>query len=340
MGDALFVDAMQASVDFFGPGAVEVPNYQDEIVDMVRRRGTLGQRIREERATGQPSRYFEQTRIVKGAFREPRTLQHTPGNDPTRRERFVTIKAIQGDISFGMFDVEVTRQQNMGSFPGLVAKDLEDTVQGCLYTSDDALWNGTDTSLVIPTSNEYVGLLTQINRTASIASTASIIDGLKAEVASLISQKLVTAKPTAIYVHPVLGDLIDQEERLNQRQIPTTTLNTATGGLTVNAIATQAGLLPLFPEPLLPGGVASTTESGKTDYNAVILTEPMVERHYVTSPRPRVFALGLDGGLATRYTVVLFDAVVAKGKANLTQAQNVTETSDTSYCHSVVTVVR
>ena len=335
-----FLD-LQGAADFLGPGALYVPEYQPEILDCVRRRGVLGQRIRATPATGQPSRYFEQTRIVSGGFQNPRSISYTPGADPTRRERSLHIKAIVAAISFGLFDVEVTRQQG-GQFSALVAKDILDTTTGILRTSDKAVMNGTDSSLTAPVTQEYVGLLTQINRTASIASSASIVDGLKAEVASIMSDDEFEARPTAIYLNPVLGDLIDQEERLNHRQMPRTVLNTVTGGLTVNALATQAGLLPLIPDWTVPNGVtgASATESGKTDYKALILTEELIERHYVTSADPRVFILGLEGNLATRYAVVLFDGIVAKGKADGATAQNVIEGTQTTYAHSIVTVVR
>jgi hypothetical protein len=136
--------------------------------------------------------------------------------------------------------------------------------------------------------------------------------------------------------------VMHQEERLNHRQMPTMALNQVSAGLVVNAIATQAGLLPLIPEWALLNGAtgASAIESGKTDYKAVILMESMVEYHYLTTPEPRVFVLGLEGHLATRYAIVMFGAPVAKGRANATQAQNVTETSIVTYAHSVVTVVR
>lgn len=336
----VFMDS-QAAADFLGPGALYKPEYQPEILDMVRRRGVLGQRIPAVPATGQPSRYFEQTRIARGGFQDPRSMNYTAGADPTRRERSLVIKAIVASIGFGLFDVEVTRQQG-GNFSGLVAKDINDTIEGTMSTSDEALWLGSDTSLTVPATIEYVGAVNQINRTASVSSTASIIDAVKAEVAALMAQKLVRVMPTAIYVNPVLGDLIDQEERLNQRQMPRTTLSEVTGGLTVNAIATQAGLLPIIPDPYLSNGVsgASSSESGKTDYKLMILSERLVERHYVTTPEPRVFVLGLEGNLATRYAVVLFDAVVFKGKADLATSQNTAEGTQTTYAHSYVTVVR
>lgn len=337
--------SMDAAADLIGPGALVTPMFQAEILDMVRRRGILGQRIRHVPATGQPSRYFEQTRIVEGQFQDPRGLQFAPTNDPTRRERFLTVKAIYGSIQFGLFDVEVTRQQ--GQFAYLVAKDINDTVEGCLKVSDYALWNGTDTNLLVPTTFQYVGAQNQINRTATIASTASIIDGLKAEVAALVAQYQFYVRPSAVYVTPQLGDLIDQEERLNQRQIPQTVLNTVTGGLQVNMLSTQAGALPIIPDPFVTQGPSggSTTESGKTDYTAYIVMEELFELHYVTTPEPRVFQLGLQGPLATQYAVVLFDGLIVKGKADISSAgypttQNQVEGTTVSYAHSKVTVVR
>lgn len=337
--DAAFHD-MSAAADFFGPGSIETPMYQTEILDMVRRRGVLGQRLRNEKATGQPSRYFEQTRIQGGEFQNPRNLSFGTSSDPTRRERYITLKAIAAGISFGIFDVELARQQ--GQFTQLTSKDLADTVEGVLRTSDLAIWSGSDTDLVVPTTIEYVGLLTQINRTFSIASNVSIIDALKAEVASMMANQAFTVKPTAIYCNPILADLIDQEERLNQRQMPQSVVNEVTGGLIVNALATQAGLLPIIPDWSLPNGAAgeSVVESGKTDYKVVILSEALVEYHYLTQAEPRVFVLGLEGNLATRYMIAMFGAPVAKGKANANQVQNVTETNQLTYAHSVGTVVR
>lgn len=332
--------SLEAAADAMGPGTIVVPMFQPQITDLVRKRGVLGQRIRTEPATGQPTRYFEQTRIVLGNFQNPNSLTFSPGNDPTRRERYATIKAIYGAIQFGLFQVELTRQQ--GQFGMLVAKDINDTVSGCLRTSDYGLWNGSDTNLIVPTTLEYMGILSQINRTASISSTVRIVDGLAAEVASLMAQINFDVMPTAIYVNPVLYDLINQEERLNQRQMPDVPLNHVVAGLVVKGIATAAGTLPLISDPFLVNGVtgASTSESGKTDYTAVIMTESLVEYHYVTSAEPRVYQLGLEGNLGTRYACVMFGAPVVKGNANAANAQNVAEGTTVTYAHSKVTVVR
>jgi len=53
--NAQFTD-INATADYIGPGAIEVPIYQTEILDLVRRRGVFGQRIKQVPATGHPSR--------------------------------------------------------------------------------------------------------------------------------------------------------------------------------------------------------------------------------------------------------------------------------------------
>lgn len=333
-----FID-LSAAADFVGPGAIETPKYEAEIIDMVRRRGYLGQRIKYESANGHPHRYFEQTRIIRGAFADPRAMSFSPGNDPTRRERAAMLKALYSPVLFGLFDVEVARQQ--GNFPQLLAKDIADAVEGVLYTSDVGLWNGTDTSLTVPATLEYVGGLTQVNRTFSVASTASIVDSITAEVADMMSDRNFAVRPTAIYANPKLIDLISQEERLNQRQMPSVPLN-VTGGIVVTGIATAAGVLPLIPDwSLFNGALAgSTTETGLTDYKCAVVTEDMIVFYFLTSQLPRIFSLGLEGDLATRYSCVYFGAPIFKGKADQATDQASVEGAQTSYAHSIGTIIR
>jgi hypothetical protein len=73
---ANFLD-IHAAADYIGPGAIEVPLYQTEILDIVRRRNLFGQRIKQVPATGHPSRYFEQTAIPNpstAGFVDPRNI--------------------------------------------------------------------------------------------------------------------------------------------------------------------------------------------------------------------------------------------------------------------------
>jgi hypothetical protein len=91
---ANFLD-IHSAADYIGPGAIEVPLYQTEILDIVRRRNMFGQRIKQVPATGHPSRYFEQTGIPNpstAGFVDPRNIV-APVVTPTRVERSVPLNA-------------------------------------------------------------------------------------------------------------------------------------------------------------------------------------------------------------------------------------------------------
>src|ERR1700692_249962 len=210
---ANFLD-LHAAADFLGPGAIEIERYQTEIVDIVRRRGVFGQRIKQVPATGHPSRFFEETAIASPTaaqgFMDPRNIAPTL-QAPTRVELAVPLKALVSQINYNLFDLEVTAQQSQ--FAYLQAKDLADSVDGLLRTHDVALWNGNDTSLGAPTTLQYFGVIGQIvagGNTTTIATTASIVDGIKSTIAQMVSSAAYAVRPTAIYSNPVLLDLIDR----------------------------------------------------------------------------------------------------------------------------------
>src|SRR5271165_5625719 len=176
---ANFLD-LHAAADFLGPGAIEINRYQTEITDIVRRRGVFGQRMKQVPATGQPSRFFEETAIASPtaaqAFVDPRTIVPTL-QAPTRVERTVPLKALVSQINYNLFDMEVGTQQSQ--FAYLQAKDLADAVDGLLRTHDVALWNGNDTSLSAPTTPQYFGAIGQIEaggNTVTVAKSAGTIE--------------------------------------------------------------------------------------------------------------------------------------------------------------------
>jgi hypothetical protein len=311
--NANFTD-LYATADFIGPGAIEVPIYQTEILDLVRRRGPFGQRIKQVPATGHPSRYFEETAIPAGTAAavfqtDPRNMVPTVVS-PTRVERAVPLKALMSQINYSLFDIELGNQQKQFSY--LQAKDLADTVDGILRTNDIALWNGTDTSLSAPTTPQYFGAIGQIvagGNTTTISATTSIVDGLKSTIAQMLANSSFGVRPTAIYANPVLLDLIDREMKTEFNVV----LNTKNieGGLTVKTLSTQAGDIPLIPEWTLP--YTGVPGSGSAVLPAYIVTEDLIEYHWLSDPNPRIFQLGTPGSLASQYVVVKFGAVVVKG---------------------------
>jgi hypothetical protein len=304
---------IHAAADYLGPGAVEVPMYHSEITDIVRRRGVFGQRIKQVPATGHPSRYFEETGIPSPAassgFVDPRNIV-APVVSPTRIERSVPLKALVAQINYNLFDIELGQQQSQ--FAYLQAKDLADTVDGVLRTHDVALWNGTDTSLSSPTTTQYFGAGAQIaggGNTVTIGTSQSIVDGFKSTIAQMVANSSFGVRPTAIYANPVLLDLIDREMKAEFNVV----LNTKeiSAGVSVKMLSTQAGDIPLIPEWTL--SYTGTPGSGTAVLPAYIVTEDMIEYHWLSDPNPRIFQLGVPGSLASQYVVVKFGGVVVKG---------------------------
>ena len=124
----------------------------------------------------------------------------------------------------------------------------------------------------------------------------------------MVASSSFDVRPTAIYANPVLLDLIDREMKAEFNVV----LSTAqiTGGLTVKMLSTQAGDLPLIPEWAI--GYTGTGGAGSV-LPAYIVSEDLIEYHWLTDPNPRVFALGLPSTLMTQSVVVKFGAVVVKG---------------------------
>lgn len=311
---AMFVGDISAAADYLAPGAIEINRYQAEIFDLVRRRFVFGQRINQVPATGQPSRYFEQLAIPTAAFTDPRVIS-TTASQPQRVERVVTLKALIAQINYSLFDVEVNQQQ--GQFAYLEAKDLTDTVDSVLKQHDLSLWTGNDTDLTVPTTVQYFGVSGQISRAASVGagptpvavlgSTASLVDGFKTAVAQMVARQDYEVRPSAIYMNPILADLFDQEAKTVQLYFNEVEV---IPGVIVKALPTQAGVLPLVPD----AGLSTTTGlGGTTQYAGIVVMEEFIEYHWLTSPVPRVFQLGLVGNLAGQFVIVKFGAVVVKG---------------------------
>lgn len=320
--------SLKGAADYLGPGAIEVPMYENEIFDIVRRTSIALNRLPTMKATGHPHRYFEQTAIATGGFTDPRNISPNAA-DPTRVERSAYIKAIVNQTNLSIFDKDVTQQQ--GQFSYVVAKDIEDIINGIETVRASALWTGNDTSMTSPTTNQYFGFLTQITLTATIAPGASIIDGLKAQVASMVGNSQFVVRPSAIYVNPILADYIDREAKAANITFGSSEV---LAGVVANTISTQAGQLPLIGDAWIPSASGAAygfpaPPSGMKNYFAVILSEKDCEIPYISgledNPNPRLFQLGLTGNLSGQYVGIKFDCVLAKGP---------------SYNHAVVCVQR
>lgn len=298
----------------FGTGYIFIDQYQQEILDTVRRGGVLGQRIRNVPATGQPSRWMEQTAIGSAAFDAPTALNPT-ATGPTRGEKALTIKAIDNMITFGLFNQQVSSL--MPSNLQVQAKDMADMISGVQVLHDTALWTGTDAvagALVGDgTTNQYVGVPKQISTpVVYVDSTSSIVDGIRQQVALLVSSAADNIMPTAIYLNPMAHFAIEQEMIQNDHNMNAQV--EVVPGVKVRSIMTAAGPLPLIADPLLAKDPAwaVAAPAGQSNYPVIIVTEKLIEYHWVGSETAQVYQLGTTSNLSNNFIGVKFGAPVVK----------------------------
>src|SRR5208283_1640865 len=136
---------------------------------------------------------------------------------------------------------------------------------------------------------------------------SSLVDGFKTGVAQMVARQDYEVRPSAIYMNPLLADLFDQEAKTVQLYFNEVEV---VPGTIVKALPTQAGVLPLVPDAGLGILASGATQN---QYAGIIVMEEFVEYHWLTSPVPRVFQLGLVGNLAGQFVIVKFGGVVVKG---------------------------
>lgn len=290
-----------------GNGFVIVPVFEKEILDLTEKRGYLLRRMQTKAATGNPTQYFEKQKATStAAFQDPHALAASKYN-VNRVAKAAFVKAITNEIEFTHFDREVANQQ--GLYNGLTSEDIRAMVTDLLMLQDAKVWTGNDTSLSESTTNEYVGLLTQITQTSTIAEGTLIVDAIRSEVARLASQTDYDVRPSIIVVNPLTYDLIEQEEQGRANTVKNYEVE-LTAGIKVRGVMTCMGVLPIAPDPYLPIG----ENTGKKVHRVAILSENLLTRFYVGSPVPRIFGFGLqDESLNEKYMALQYDCIVAKG---------------------------
>jgi hypothetical protein len=308
--DTQFVD-LSAAAQITAPGAIIIDEYQKEITDALRRNSVLDGRITYTPATGDFSSYFEQTEVKEGAFVDPRSVSATAQAN-TRSPRSLKVKALTNQVNYGHYDLQLAAQQN--NWPELQAKDLNDMIAGITLAHGKALWRGTDTSLSVPTTLQYVGLSTQITNTFTVADGSSIVAAIRSQVAAMVASEKYNLRPTAIYIDPIAHYYMEEEVRAAVEAGTMTDPfgKTVVAGLEVLSIVTSAGRLPIIPEPFMKTAV-NGSDATKTDYGIAIVTESMIEYHYVGEKGVFLFEMGTTSDIQRKMVAIKYGAPVAKG---------------------------
>lgn len=298
-GQPRFMSFADATADYIGTGALYVPVFERQIMDKTRKRGTLLQRVKTKAATGHPTRYFEKVaHETKEKWINPRAITHALDTEVKRIEHSALIKAVVDGITFGMYDREVTAQQ--GLYGNLQAQDLQEVVSDMLDAQDRAVWTGSAKSLLDSESNEYCSVLTQITKTGTIAKDARLSTAIMNGVAMLMYNKKYSVTPSAVYMNPMDKARLDTQELDAKDKIKLYDVEVLPG-IKVTGIMTVAGILPIVTDIYCPIG------------KIAIVDESLLERQYITTPNPRLFQLGTEKDLATRYIAVLFDTFIVRG---------------------------
>lgn len=310
VSEAQWID-LSAAAQIIAPGSIVLEEYQKEITDSLRRNSVLDGRLQYTPATGDFTSYFEQTTIQEGSFVDPQSPSSTPANN-TRVARSAKVKAVTNGVNFGHYNITLGQQQ--GNFTELQAKDTNDMINGITLAHGKNLWRGNDTALALPTTLQYVGIQKQISNTFEIGPDGSIIAGIRAKVAAMVGSEKYSLRPTAIYIDPVAHYYLEQEmeEAANHNtQIPGMS-KTVVAGIEVLAVMTSAGVLPIIPEPFMLSTV-NATDNTMTDYGIVIMTEPMVEYHYVGKKDAYIFQLGTTADLQMKFVAIKYGCPIVKG---------------------------
>ena len=297
-GESRFMLAGEAA-DYIGTGALYVPVFEQQIMDKTKKRGTLLQRVKTKKATGHPTRYFEKVaHDSKHQFIDPRNIDHALNTEIQRVERSAYIKAMVDGITFGKFDYEGTQQQ--GLFGDLQAQDLSEVVTDMLDAQDRNVWEGTATSLMDSTNKEYCSILTQITKSGTIARDARLTAAIADAVAVLMYNKQYKVTPTAIYMNPLDKARLDNQEKEATDKTKFYDVEVIPG-IKIDGIMTSAGILPIITDIYCPAG------------KIAIVDENLLERQYITSASPRLYQLGTEKDLATRFIAILFDTFIVRG---------------------------
>jgi hypothetical protein len=298
----------------FGNGYIYIDQYQDQILDTVKRGGVLGKRIKNVPATGPMSRFFEQTAIGTAQF-DSRAALAPVATAPTRGEKSLLIKSIDARVAFTLFDMQAS--QLMPANLQLKAKDLMDMLTSIQLLHDQALWTGTDTVAGAQVGSggtlQYVGLPAQITTTQSVVvAGASIVDEIRLQVAKMVGSATDNLIPTEIYMNPLAKYALEQEVAQAKNNVVAQV--EIVPGVFVDSIMTAAGRLPIVVDPLLTSNPswATAAPSTQTNYPFVVVTRDLLEYHYIGSENPQLFQVGLVSNLNEDYIGVKFGAPLCK----------------------------
>ena len=239
------------------------------------------------------------------AMIDPRSITSTANAGITRVEKLAKLKGMSNRINYGLFDTELTKN---GMFSYVLQDDLQNMYTDMILLENDQMFSGNDTSYSASTTVQYFGVLNAITNTAAIpaktASTPTIAQAIKTQIAKMDARTDVNCTPTAIYMNPLTKDAMDIEENEQTDKQKDYTVECVPGTL-VTGIMTCVGLLPIITDKRIP--VTATS------HPILIIDESKIVRHHLIGyESPVTFKMGEVQTLLTEYVAVQFANLVVE----------------------------
>ena len=326
-----------------GSGVILVDEFDSEIFDDVFRTYPLWNRIMKMKAIGETTGGFNQSEIPEGKSVDTRNLvfQHQETRRFERPRR--RMKAIKADREFGIFD----RSLGMLSprpWSNLVAKDVMDMYGGCMRRWANLAYEGNTTTTAdaklgitagggsaAVAGHNFDGLKMLLkDERVIVQKNQSIANALDDELMRMVNQTEIAVMPTAIYTNAKVIQMIVREFEAVGDKLMAQQFDMPGGSRAIRMLPTSYGDLPLFPDPwnkpFAPtsnqantklrenqgsGGTTITLAANEAIYPTYILTEPLVDWHYVPilgedTPEPRMFEIAMQNTLDVEYVSLMF----------------------------------
>lgn len=278
---------------------------------LLKTQSPFAKRIKHKPESHETFRWVEESGLNRSAaFIDPRNITSTANTGITRVEKMAKLKGMSNRINYGLFDTELTKN---GMFSYVLQDDMENMINDMMLLENDNMWTGNDTSYSSSTTNQYFGVLSAITNTASIplktASSPTMAQAIKTQVAKMSARTDVDTLPTAIYMNPLTLDALEIEENAQTDKTKFYDVEVVPG-TTVKAIMTVAGKLPIITDNRIP----VDTSGGTNDLHKIILVDEakIVRHHLIGYENPVVFKMGEVQSLLTEYVAVQFANVVVQ----------------------------
>ncbi len=294
----------------YGEGFLTYDYYNPVIFDDLLRKFLVWDLLTKHPANSDFTTGFLQSAIGAARMVDKNTLTFSATTATRSAHTPIEIKAITSDRNLGMYKRSLYNQmgQRLGD---LSAKDVKDILTSIFAVWNDKLYTGT----VSGSATDFEGLKILIGSGTTVSATTSIVKSVQQKVVDMMNSTTKQVMPTHILANPATAYSMTQEQQKMKIGAdwvgsPSTVV---IQGVQLQAINTQAGLLPIIPDPFIP-----VTVGTPNNYPLFIISNDKLRWEYVeplgqAGPEPKVFEFPQTTILDTPYKGIMFGALDGDG---------------------------